>query len=511
MTDRCMALWFPGWSITAWERQEGVRDDRRVAVVAGHHVVACSALAIVEGVRVGQRRREAQSRCPQLQIVPVDHVRDAREFSAVVDCVERLSPGVQVIRPGLVVVRARGLGRYLGDEAQAAETLLEAVASELDINSGRVGVADTIFAAVQAARVGTTADPVCVIGVGEAEGFLAGLPIARLGDPQLTDLLPRLGIRTLGDFAALDIAVVRARFGLPGCRLHDLAAGRDRREVVGREPQPELSVGIDFEPALTVVEQVAFSARASVEKFITGLTSAGLVCTEVQVEFRTEKDECCSRLWATPTVFGVGDLLDRLRWQLQSAAGTRITGAVNRMELVPVGVDEMAHHVWGLFGLGPDERVHHAVSRVQAMLGFDAVVTAHTGGGRWLAERQVMVPWSDRPEPGVVASQPWPGSMPTPLPASVFVAPLRAQLVGASGRAVKVDRRGQLTETPQRLRVEGAERVVIEWAGPWPVDERFWDPIRHRAASRFQVVDGTGVGWLLFVSETGWWAEGRYD
>lgn len=511
MTGRCLALWFPGWSITAWELRGEGDGDHLVAMVSGNRVVACSAAAVIEGVRPGQRRREAQSRCPQLRILAVDPARDAHEFAAVVDCVERLSPGVQVVRSGLIVLRAQGLASYLGDEGQAAETLLEAVITEVGVGSGRVGVADTVFAAVQASRGTTAAEPVRVVGVGKAKDFLAGLPIERLGDPQLTELLPRLGIRTLGEFAALDGAAVRARFGLPGCRLHDLAAGRDRRQVIGRKPPPELAVEIDFEPALTVAEQVAFSARATIEKFVAGLTAAGLVCTEARVEFHTENDECCSRLWGTPTVFDVSGLVDRLRWQLHAAAGSQITGAVCGLRIVPVSVDDLAHHASGLFGLGPDERVHHVMSRVQSMLGFDAVVTAQTGGGRWLAERQVMVPWSDQPGLESVAGQPWPGSLPTPLPASVFPIPLRAQLVGASGRPVGVDRRGQLTEVPQRLRAEGAERVVIDWAGPWPVDERFWDPVRHRVASRFQVVDGSGTGWLLFVSETGWWVEGRYD
>ncbi|MFX6759544.1 hypothetical protein ABTH30_21870, partial [Acinetobacter baumannii] len=83
-------------------------------------------------------------------------------------------------------------------------------------------------------------------------------------------------------------------------------------------------------------------------------------------------------------------------------------------------VDDAAHHAKGLFGAGPDERVHHALSRVQAMLGHRAGVTPVVGGGRWLAERQVLVPWGDRAVTAKDRARPWPGSLPDPLPATVY-------------------------------------------------------------------------------------------
>ena len=506
--ERCLAVWFPDWPITAWALAEGESVEHPVATIAANQVVACSPAARAEGVRWGQRRREAQSRCPQLHILVADEARDAREFEAVIRCLEQLSPGVQVITPGLCLLRAEGLASYLGDEAQAAETLLEAVIGDLGIITGRIGVADTVFAAVQATRSG---DAVCIVPPGTTAAFLAPLPIARLGDAKLSELLPRLGVRTLGEFAALDAAVVRDRFGHAGQRLHGLAGGADPRSVQGRTPPPELSLGIDFEPPLTLIEQVAFASRATVERFVRQLSDAGLVATEVRVELATENDEFCAKTWASPTSFEAAALSDRIRWQAQAAAGTGITAAITGVRLEPVAVDDAAHHEPGLFGLGPDERVHHAMSRVQSMLGPDQVLRPRIAGGRWLAERQELLPWGDRPVESAPVDRPWPGQVPAPLPATVFPEPLRARLLGADGTPVRLDERGQLATVPVRLWAEGTTRVVIEWAGPWPVDERFWDAERYRQASRFQMVDGDGMGWLLYTDSTGWWVEARYD
>jgi protein ImuB len=503
-----LALWLPGWPVTAWALAEGEDAELPVAVIAANRVVACSKAAVAEGVVVGQRRREAQSRCPELKVIPADETRDAREFEPVIECVEQLSPGVQLIRPGLCVVRAQGLSGYLGDEVLAAETVLEAVVVELGIDSGLVGVADGVFAAIQAARCG---DPVRVVLPGESATFLAPLPVSRLADPELSGLLPRLGINTLGAFAAVDAARVRDRFGRQGLRLHALASGRDPRRVSPRTAPPELIAKIGFEPPLTLVDQVAFAARATVERFIEQLAVAGLACTEVRLEFAGERDEFCARTWLTPAIFDASAVLDRVRWQLQAAAGKQIFSGICSLQLEPVAVDALANHAPGLFGLGPDQRVHHAMSRVQAMLGHEGVLTPRIGGGRWLAERQVLVPWGDRPVEAISADQPWPGRIPDPLPATVFTEPMRVQVATADGAPVSVNERGGLVGVPASLVATGTRRSVQAWAGPWPVSERAWDAQRQRRANRFQMVDADGTAWLLLLDARGWWAEARYD
>ena len=49
------------------------------------------------------------------------------------------------------------------------------------------------------------------------------------------------------------------------------------------------------------------------------------------------------------------------------------------------------------------------------------------------------------------------------------------------------------------------------WAGPWPIDELWWDPQAARAVARFQVVAVDGTAWLLMVEGGQWWVEARYE
>src|SRR4029453_184246 len=214
---RALAVWCPDWPVVAAEIVEGVPAHEPVAVLAANRVIACSEAARTEGIRRGLRKREAQSRCPRLVVVAADPGRDARAFEPVVAAVEQLAPGVGVVRPGACALAARGPVRYFGGEERAAEVIVEEIAQACAVES-QVGIADGVFAAGLAARAGQ------LVPVGDTARFLAGLPVTVLDRPQLTDLLKRLGLRTLGDFAALPPADVLARFGFDAAYAHRLAA-----------------------------------------------------------------------------------------------------------------------------------------------------------------------------------------------------------------------------------------------------------------------------------------------
>jgi protein ImuB len=535
---RSLVLWFPDWPVTALTRDGATPLDAALPVAVMEHnlVSACSPAARAEGVRRGQRRRDAQSRCPGLRVVAADAVRDHRAFAPVVTQIEEHAPGVQVVRPGLCALRARGPARYYGGEAEAARVLVR-VLQESGLDRVRAAVADGPFTAEQAAKSATTAaDPIFVVPAGGAAGFLAPLPVAVLEASSLgggsalsaaasavsgreradlVGLLARLGVQTLGEFAAMPPERVRERFGERGIRLHEFAAGRDSRPVQPRTPPPELHREIAFEPPLELAEQVAFGMRMTADAFIDGLGAIDLVCTELRVELVGDRGERSERVWLHPGSFDASAVVDRVRWQLAEEVETLKSG-VALVRISPEAVDAASHHVPAIFGAGPEERVHHALSRVQAMLGHRAVVTPAIGGGRWLVERQVLVPWGDRHASGPdgLAAQrkrPWPGSLPEPLPATVFAEPIPVEVTALGGGLVDVDVRGNVSAVPAVLAEGGRRRAIESWAGPWPIVERGWDAAHARRAHRFQVVDAEGGAWLLVFEGDAWVAEGTYD
>ena len=529
---RSIVLWCPDWPIrAALLKYPSIAASNAIALIEKGLVFACSAAARTAGVRRGLRVREAQARCPGLMVLPYDPQADARFFEPILAAVEQTVPGVQPIRPGMCALRSRGPARYYGGEAEAVEVLL-GVLAEHGVPDARAGVADGPFAAEQAARhpsAGNVSErPVLIVPEGGSPAFLAALPVEVMGDDGFATLCRRLGLMTLGALAGMAADELVERFGFTGTRVHALVTGRDAQVVVPRAPQRALERRLVFDEGLDRVDQLAFAARQTADDVIAGLTAVKLVATAVTVTIVTEDGAESSRTWLHPRWFTVVDLIDRLRWQLQGVGpGTgELAAPVVQLVFAPESVDAAHHHEQGLWGDAPDERVHHALSRVQSMLGHDAVVTAALGGGRLLDDRQVLVPWGDRSPAGTAerAGQPWPGALPDPLPATVFLPRVRVELLTDSGEAVTVSDRGLVEGEPALFAVAPGARPIGShaealrvarpiggWAGPWTVDERWWDTATARRVHRFSVVDADGTAWLLLFDGESWLAEARYD
>lgn len=514
-----MLLWCPDWPIEAAIRTRGhavlgLGPDASIALIEAGRVFACSASARAQGVSRGLKLREAQARCPALLVEPWRPADDARAFEPVLVGIEELMPGVEPLRPGVCAIRAKGPAAYYGGEEEAALWLLDRL-DELGVSGTRIGIADGVFTAEQAARqYGSRRHPqrIRIVPAGGAAAFLSPLPIGVLDDVPVVTLLRRLGAYTLGDFAAFAAGDVRDRLGAQGARLHALAGGLDSRPVLARVPPDDLECSLDFEPAVDRIDQVAFGVRGLADRFIAGLTAARLVCTAVQVELGAERGELSARTWLHPRSFTASEVVDRVRWQLQGGASdVGLSSGVVSVRISPASVDSIGNHEEGLFGGGPDERIHHALSRVQGMLGRTAVLTGAIGGGRGPADRATFVPWGERLVHEREPDPPWPGRLPDPSPSTVFEPPRPVTVFSASGDELAVDDRGVLSAPPASISSGRSTLRVEAWAGPWTADERWWDAELASRTSRLQVVDAGGTAWLLALEHGSWWVEGRYD
>jgi protein ImuB len=425
---RTLVVWCPDWPLVA----AGIPAEVPAATFHANRVVACTAAAREEGVCRGLRRREAQSYCPGLVVEAQDLSRDARAFEPVVAALEQFAPRLEVTRPGACALATRGPSRYFGgDEALAAriQRTVQEVLLTLPAGAGaavacRVGVADGPFAAALAARQGL------VVPVGESAAFVAPFLVSVLDQPDLTGLLVRLGLRTLGAFAALPAADVVARFGAGGSVAHRRARGLDGRSLDAALPSPDLTTTVELDPPADRVDTAAFAAKAIADRLCEVLAAMGMVCTCIRIESETEHGELLSRVWRHHQAFSPGTVAERVRWQLdgwltQGAAcgcpapapgstarpcpggsacpdpvgGT--SGGLTLLRLVPEEVIYDDGRQLGFWGgsTAADERAARALARIQGMLGPEAVVTAVLQGGRGPGEQVRLIPWGEPREP----------------------------------------------------------------------------------------------------------------
>jgi protein ImuB len=216
------------------------------------------------------RLGEALARCPRLTLVPPDPAGVADAWERLLVRLESIGASVEPERPGLVCFDAAGLLRLLG----GLDGVLAATRRALKVPA-RFGVAPTRFAAVAAAANARVRRPEIVgnrqrngpavrtaIGQTAARAYLAPLPVSLLrARPVLADLpeaLERLGIKTLGELAALSPGALADRFGKAGLLAHELASGGDgalrprpAREFLREELElPEAASGIQLERGL---------------------------------------------------------------------------------------------------------------------------------------------------------------------------------------------------------------------------------------------------------------------
>jgi protein ImuB len=79
-----------------------------------------------------------------------------------------------------------------------------------------------------------------------------------------------------------------------------------------------------------------------------------------------------------------------------------------------------------------------------------------------------------------------------------------------AGVAVRVSGRGAISGPPATVVIQGVTQQITAWAGPWPVDERWWDAARSRRMARFQLLTETGRLLLTAVEHQQWWLSGEY-
>ena len=517
MTRTC-CVWCPDWPVVAARRRD--KSLRAVPLVVRERVGsrelvrAASVEARAEGVTRGMRRREAEAQCPGVVCIDTDASLEARAFEVVARAIEVLTPRLVLDRPGLCSFLTRGPSRYFGgDDALAAHVHDAVVAALGEVDPDiRVGIADGGFAARLATRRARAGAPF-VVEAGTSAAFCAPWPVAVFDDEALESLLVRLGLRTLGDVAALPADAVLARFGIDGRRFHDLACGIDAGPPVLVTPPPDLVEQMELDPPVQRVDAVAFAAKGLADRLLARLADRGLACTRVVIEAETEHGERLSRCWRNDGALTPAALAERVRWQLDgwlaATSGERVdddiedtTGGLCLLRLIPDEVVPADGRQLGFWGgdQAAHDRADRALARVQGMVGFEGVVTAVVQGGRTPAEQVRWVPWGEAREPQrplVVDTFPtaWPGALPAPFPARVLDPPAPAQLCDEQGNAVVVSGRGEQSAAPARVQcavLPGGGGPVHGWAGPWASDVRWWDPPARRRCARWQVVVDCG-------------------
>ena len=230
---------------------------------------------------------EARALAANLVALPWDTERVARAALDVATALFAASPRVAWAgergNEGVWWVDAAGLG----SEPTLAQRLCR-IANDLRFGRARAGIADSAIAAYAAAcgRPGTgrkrnTAAPV-IVSPGDDATFLAPFPLALIAPHEdLTETCHALGLRIVGQFAALDADEIEARFGPEGLAAHRLARGFDTRGPTTPRDDALPVIACDLGSPVATAEPLLFVLKAALASLGSALRAKGLAAREL--------------------------------------------------------------------------------------------------------------------------------------------------------------------------------------------------------------------------------------
>jgi protein ImuB len=233
------------------------------------------------GVRPGMGLGEALARCPNLALVPPDAERSEEAWEATLARLEGMGAGVESRRAGEAFFTVEGLRRLWGGSAEGVlRQALVAIGGPVKLGAGPSRLTAQAAALQMPARRGRrrraqggvggiARGGFVVVPEGAARAFLAPMSVALLRERlegqwervTLPETLERLGIRTLGELAALPEYAVADRFGEPGLAALGMSHGlgerlrprAPREDVAERFELPESASGQQLERILELL------------------------------------------------------------------------------------------------------------------------------------------------------------------------------------------------------------------------------------------------------------------
>jgi protein ImuB len=458
-------------------------------------------------------------------------------FEGLVRRVGEVSPLIEVDSVGVMVMSARGPSRYFGGERAVAEHLVGLCRHE-NIPFG-VGIADGRFAAMGAAHLSVSQGQPGILASSVTQQFIDALhvqSVAHIGgvSPDVVGLLRRLGLSTCGAVREVGEAALIDRFGAEGRTVWTLVSGGEVRVLSPGVPPSDFAQSREFEPPLGLATHVVAAMRDTVALVVDGLTAHGMQCVRLLVECETDHAETSARVWGEPRGFDTAAVLQRITYQLDGwlvaddADPDAPTSGIVRVRLVPLECREtlvVQPVLWG----GHEENIERAARAATMALAVHrdvSVTVPRWEGGRDITQVYSHVPLSmvnlsntdasqQRVTDGRGIARDWSGAVPRPSPACVFHEPREVRVVDSHDNPVSVSGRHELTQSPAFVEIEGHRYRVERVAGPWPVEERWWDTRRRRRHVRVQMLVRTRRGarkvFLLSLEHSVWRLLARYD
>jgi protein ImuB len=454
------------------------------------------------------------------------------KFDAIVSELDHITAHFEVDNHNSFLFPVRGPARYFGGEDALVQHVYTVITSLFpDLVCG-IGVGDSRFVARLASAQSCHSRAPVVVASRDTHDLLRVLPVQVLFEytdiaADVVAVFQHLGLHTLGHVVDVGETPLIDRFGIVGQHVFALATGQDTElfiPSIGHKPVVKVS-DLDnmahhgLSDAMNDSSIVVAMTQTSIDEFVQEVSFQGLQCLRLRISCETDHGEHNERIWCDTRGFDGKSITERLVWQLRHWLGDanneeHPTSYISAVVFESLECRSIASDAVTLWDVRSDntERVVRALARaVVADEHAQITVPVHKGGrdvSTFGAINMSQVDLHNDDDRRSVQENEWNGSVPTPRPITLCHPEVPVVLRDALSRAVVVTGRHDLSSDPTHVCfADGMSWNVVAWAGPWPVEERWWDPQRWRRHARLQVVASSGestAAWLLSVESRQW-------
>lgn len=435
---------------------------------------------------------------PRLLVLPDEPQRDRAALEQLAGWALRFSPTVEPVEPGTLLIDITGCQRLFGGEDHILRLAADGLAQRGF--QARAAIADTVGAAFAVAAVGTELP--AIVPVGHTSAWLAPLPPDALRiEPQVSERLKSVGLRSIGDLLMLPRATLPARFGPQLVLRLQQALGEVIEALRPYRPPAMPLARLPFEPPVSDGQTILAAAEHLL---------AGVFQQLRRRELALRRLECViyyDRL--TPRVISVGLARASRR---QAHVATVLAQRLEQIDATPgvTGLMLVAQETTRFRGgqgelfepreAGDQEALGCLIDRLAGRLGYPAVLWPRRVDDHQpeMAFRYVSVADAGCEPEGEVAGS--------------AVEPLAARPVRLLPRPVPIRVIALVPDGPPRwFAYRGREHVVAGAEGPERLETAWW---RGRDVRRdyFRVTTETGEQFWIFraADEERWYLHGVF-
>ncbi len=351
----------------------GGQPDRRGVVAAASYE------ARKFGLHSGMPMKTASRLCPQAIFIEGSFAKyraASREFMAIL---ADFSPFLEPVGVDEAFLDVTGFESLHGSVHQMATRIKQRIREELGLPAS-VGIAGSKIVAKIASDL-SKPDGLIEVSPRAEAAFLRSLPIGKMpGIGKKTGLrLKSLGVKTIGELAAVPLATLKSHFGLYGELLHRHSRGIDPREVVPPAKAKSISRETTFARDSRHLKYLAATLHYLSERVGSKLRQRGRHARCITLKLRYADFTTITRNQTLKQSTDTDQAISTAGLELMKKALAKDKQPVRLIGIGVSGLVESGRQLDMLDQSGARlERLNQAIDRIRKKYGFGAIQTGRT-------------------------------------------------------------------------------------------------------------------------------------